>query len=144
MASSVSISASSDRLRISEEHFSRLAGVARSTRLAWAKDGLIARQSSPYSLDQLREVVAVNALRAALGGTRDACVSWQQLRDGFDAACSSGTLELVVDMYSLQSSWVTEDSVIVATVRSGHQIRLIDLTSSINEADLGFRLAARF
>jgi hypothetical protein len=88
-------------------------------------------------------VVAVGGIRDTFGGMRDAGVVWLQLREGFDSACRSGALELVVDLYSLQSSWVTEDSVIVASARLGHQIRLVDLATAIRDADDGFRLAAR-
>jgi hypothetical protein len=143
LALSGSITGRPDRLGISEDHFTRLCGIARATRQDWAAEGLIDRQASPYSLRQLQEVIAIKELREAIEAPKSVAVVWRQLRDKFPVVCRARTFELVVDLHLLRSSWVTADEVILDSVRVGHPVQLVDLALPLEEAAEGFRLSAR-
>lgn len=129
-----------DADRIIEEDFTRLAGVARATRHGWASDGLIAKPASPYRLADLLEVVAARVLKDQFE-TGGAAV-WLQLRDGFDIAATRRPCEAVVDVHTHAAHWVDSDARIAQAARTGHDIRLVDLTGELETAEQGFRIAA--
>jgi hypothetical protein len=125
---------------INERQFTRLSRVARATRQGWAKDELIDRQSSPYTLLQLHHVVILSQLGRELP---EFAVVWRQLSDGAKQAESRQPCEAVVDLYDLYAVWVTTDCDIAIVARRGHEVRLIDFTQALDEATAGFRLAVR-
>lgn len=123
---------------ISEEHFTRLARVARTTRQDWAKAGMVGPQHSPYELAALYEVVAYGHLRQSLSGQAD--VVWAQLRTSLPAMTGQPSAELVLDLHLLRAAWVTDDTVIASTARAGHDVRAIDIGPALAEARIGFDL----
>lgn len=128
----------SPRTGISEEHFSRLSRVARATRQGWAASGLLSPQTSPYSLEDLHEVVVYAGLRERFGASAD--VVWSQARDGLASVIDRRPIELIVDCHLLRGAWVRDDSTIAQAARSGNDVRLIDLTDIVAEASAGFEL----
>lgn len=141
MACSDSISVSPDRPCINEEHLQRLSRVPRTTRIAWAKAGLLDKQTSPYSLTQLREVVTVAELRTALGPASGEVV-FRQLRSRLPAPDASA-VEALIDLHTLHAEWVADNDAIAAAARKGDAIQLVDLTDRLARASEGFALAAR-
>lgn len=126
---------------VNEEHFTRLCGVPRPTRVGWAEEKLIAAPSSPYRLEELVEVVVLRALREEFdaGGP----IIWEQVRGEMAEATARRPCEVVVDLHTFAASWVARDQPIADWARSGHPIRLVDLSERLEVAATGFRLAAR-
>ena len=126
---------------IEERHFTRLAGVARTTRQDWARRHLVAAQVGPYAWCSLADVVAVRELRGQIESA-DVAVVWKQVRPQV-ALWSEGEPALVLlDCGLLRALWNPTEKAMLDVLRAGRPVRAIQLAAALSDARSGFEVAA--
>lgn len=126
---------------IPERHFARIAGVPRATRQDWAARGLTSPQNAPYAWAILAEVSGLRELRAHFE-LADIEVVWPQVRARVARWKEPESAELLVDLVTLQAAWSPDPDRLLAKVRRGDPVQLIDLAAALGRARDGFATAA--
>jgi hypothetical protein len=117
---------------LSGARLSEVVGVLRQTRDAWAARGLLRRRDR-YELFDLVELAVLSELSKFLR-KHDVPVAWAQVRPALKTVVATPSLALVWDSQERRATLTFEDNEIMALVRHGRPIQVIDLGARIASA----------
>lgn len=103
-----------------------------STRLVWAKSGLLRHRTS-YNVRDAIELAVFLAIKTETGPKR-AVRCWSNLKERILEDSNRSSLWLVVDAQLEDDALVSSTSMLVRTVSTAHAVHVIDLVPVIKEA----------
>jgi hypothetical protein len=123
--------------RLSGSRICEISGVNRQTRDKWVRDGLL-RKSESYDQLDLIELVVLNLLLATLR-KKEAKLAWIRIRPQLRDVMPSSSLTLVWDGQRRNAELALANDDIVACVRHGRPVHVIDVGTPIEQAREAFR-----
>jgi hypothetical protein len=126
-----------DAKRISGSRLCEITGVNRQTRDKWASDGLL-RKADDYDQLDLIEVVVLKLLLETLR-KKHARIAWARIRPKLREVMATPRLTLVWDAERRLAELAFDPESIVALVKHGRSVQVLDLGGSVEDARAAFR-----